>query len=169
MHGICINPRARRLVMKAYFSIVDVDAAWVFVLVVCVCVCAAATVDDFHVRMTAQYNANERLRPRTCSRTKKLWGMCLTRLLRLLQRRRRVAYLDSEKLRSPAHIKTQSLAFVVVAAILVPIWCHHTSSASPQACNLQSQSQSDGAAASVSLDLFQSLLCLQLRLNFAQR
>lgn len=39
MHGICINPRARRLVMKAYFSIVDVDAAWVFVLVVYVCVC----------------------------------------------------------------------------------------------------------------------------------
>lgn len=39
---------------------------------VCVCVCAAATVDDFHVRMTAQYNANERLRPRTCSRTKKI-------------------------------------------------------------------------------------------------
>lgn len=73
MHGICINPRARRLVMKAYFSIVDVDAAWVFVLVVHVCVCAAAaTVDDFHVRMTAQYNANERLKPRTCSRTKKI-------------------------------------------------------------------------------------------------
>lgn len=38
MHGIYINPRARRLVMKAYFSIVDVDAAWVFVLVVHVCV-----------------------------------------------------------------------------------------------------------------------------------
>lgn len=75
MHGICINPRARRLVMKAYFCIVDVDAACVFVLVgntVTVCVCAAATVDDFHVRMTAQYNANERLRPRTCSRKKKL-------------------------------------------------------------------------------------------------
>lgn len=81
--------------------------------------------------------------------------MRLTRLLRLLRLlQRQVAYLDSEKLRSSADIKTQSLGFVVVAAIWVPIWCHHTSSGSPQlACNLQSQSQQQQSL-SISPSLF---------------
>lgn len=169
MHGICINPRARRLVMKAYFSIVDVDAAWVLVLVVYLCVCVCCYCWWFSCAHDSAIQCKRKTQATNVQPHKKIMRHVPDETARLLQRRRRVAYLDSEKLRSPAHIKTQSLAFVVVAAILVPIWCHHTSSASPQACNLQSQSQSDGAAASVSLDLFQSLLCLQLRLNFAQR
>lgn len=140
---------------------------WLVTLQLCVCVCGAATVDDFHVRMTAQYNANERLRPRTCSRNKKIMRHAPDETAETAKTATTSSsLLGLRKAKVVSRHKNSIFRFCcscrnLGAYLVSPHIIRQSTTCLQLAIAI--------AAAAVSLDLSKSLLCLQLRLNCAQR